>query len=240
MNVLLLMMGGSGTRFGADIPKQFVLVEDKPVFAYILKGYDECESIDEIVVVVHKDWVSYVEEWRDRMEVRKLRAITTGGDTRSGSVKNGLIAASQFASEDDVILIHDATHPYVDKQGVAEVIEAVQKYGGATLGQRQYDTVYQMDPDTQLLRVVVPREEIVSGASPEAFRFGLIYKIYMESTEEEMARMTCAGAIALHYGIEMKCIPTNVINLKITYKNDMELFRQLLHHFFPNKTGDGS
>ena len=51
MNILMLMMGGSGTRFGADIPKQYVKVEGKPIFSYILKGYDDCDFIDAIVVV---------------------------------------------------------------------------------------------------------------------------------------------------------------------------------------------
>ena len=45
--------------------------------------------------------------------------------------------------------------------------------------------------------------------------------------------MTSAGAIALHYGINMKVIPANVINLKITYKNDMEVFKEMLHKYFP-------
>ena len=52
--------------------------------------------------------------------------------------------------------------------------------------------------------------------------------------KEEMDRMTCAGAIALHHGIMMKVIPSNVINLKITYKNDMDVFRYLVHPYFPD------
>ena len=234
MNILLLMMAGSGVRFGADIPKQFVLVEDRPVFSYILEGYDKCACIDKIIIVTHPDWIDYVKEWSEKMGIRKLYSITPGGATRSDSVKNGLISANDFAQDDDVVLIHDATHPYVDEGGTEQVIEAVRKYGGATLGERQYDTVYQMDPDTHLLAKVVPREQIVSAGSPEAFRFGLIYRIYMESTPEEMARMTCAGAIALHHGIEMQLIASNVINLKITYKNDMEVFRHLVHQYFPD------
>ena len=52
MNILMLMMAGSGTRFGAEIPKQFVLVEDRPVFSYILDGYNRCECIDKIVIEI--------------------------------------------------------------------------------------------------------------------------------------------------------------------------------------------
>lgn len=233
MNTLMLMMGGSGTRFGAAIPKQYVLVRGKPIFSYILAGYQQCDFIDEIIVVTHKDWIGYVEEWKFKLNIHKLQIITTGGDTRSESVLNGLVALEKKAEARDVILIHDATHPYVDVEGTKKVIEGVKQYGGATLGQRQYDTMYQMNDDTQLLEKVVPRTQIVSGASPEAFFYGDIYKIYTGAEKTELEKMTSAGAIALAYGIEMKVIPSNVLNLKITYKNDMDIFENMVDHFFP-------
>lgn len=235
MNILMLMMGGSGTRFGADIPKQYVKVEGKPIFSYILKGYDDCDFIDAIVVVTHKDWADYVQIWKDNMNVTKLKVVTNGGSTRSESVKNGLLAMENFASEKDIILIHDATHPYVDVQGTKDVIQGVKKYGGATLGQCQYDTVYQMDEESNILEKVVPRKKIVSGASPEAFFFKDIHDIYTSASQSELEEMTSAGAIALAYGIKMQVVPSNVLNLKITYKNDMDVFTQMVRSFFPEQ-----
>lgn len=231
MNIMLLMMGGSGTRFGADIPKQYTIVEGAPIFSYILKKYNKMEEIDKIIIVSHKDWVDYVYEWAEKTHSDKLYRVVPGGDSRSESVLNGLEAANEFASADDVVLIHDATHPYVDTDGTIGVIEGVKKYGGATLGQRQYDTCYRMD-ETNMLEEVVPRTKIVSGASPEAFTFGRIFDIYKNSTKEELERMTSAGAIALAHGIRMEVIPANVLNLKITYSGDMELFRRLCKGYF--------
>lgn len=228
----MLMMGGSGTRFGADIPKQYILVNEKPIFAYILEGYQKCDFIDHIVVVSHKDWIDYVNEWKEKSGISKLSVITNGGDTRSESVLNGLTAIEAKAHDKDVILIHDATHPYVDVEGTKLVIEGVKKYGGATLGQCQYDTVYQMNEETRMLEKVVPRKQIVSGASPEAFIFKDIYNIYTKSTKDELEAMTSAGAIALAHGIDMQVIPSNVLNLKITYKNDMDVFLQMVDKYF--------
>ena len=233
MNILLLMMAGSGVRFGADIPKQFIRIKDKPIFSYILRGYNACEDIDKIVVVTHADWIDYVEEWKATLGAEKVHNVVAGGATRSESVRNGLSEVSTFASADDVVLIHDATHPYVDVKGTREIIEAVKEFGGATLAQFQYDTVYQMDAETHMLEKVVPRQQIVSGASPEAFRFKDIYDIYMNSTEEELASMTSAGAIALAHNIPMKVIKTDLINLKITYPGDMALFHELIDFYFP-------
>ena len=173
-------------------------------------------------------------EYAEGLGVKKLRNVVAGGDTRSGSVKNGLKELSTFAAAEDIVMIHDATHPYVDRDAIKKIERAVREYGGATLGQRQYDTVYQMNKDTHMLEKVVPREEIVSGASPEAFRFGDIWNIYTESTEEELSKMTSAGAMALHYGIPMQVIDTELINLKITYKHDLEAFYNLIGQYFPD------
>ncbi len=231
MNILLLMMGGSGTRFGADIPKQYTIVEGAPIFSYILKKYNKMKEVDKIVVVSHKDWIDYVYEWAEKTNSDKLYRVVPGGASRSESVLNGLTAAGEFASAEDVVLIHDATHPYVDVEGTIGVIEGVKKYGGATLGQCQYDTCYQMDDD-KMIEAVVPRTKIVSGASPEAFTYGKIYDIYANSTKEELESMTSAGAIALAHGINMEVIPANVLNLKITYPGDMELFKKLCKGYF--------
>jgi len=231
MNIVLLMMGGSGTRFGADIPKQYTLINEKPIFSYILQEYLKMSEIDKIVIVTNAAWFDYVEEWRDRLSNASRVVVTNGGASRSESVLNGLKAASAFAASQDVILIHDATHPYVDREGTCKVIDAVNKVGGATLGACQYDTCYMMDED-QMLKEVIPRQLLVSGASPEAFRFGDIFRIYSEASEEELNAMTSAGAIALANGIAMQVVPANVLNLKITYPGDMELFKCLYSNYF--------
>lgn len=231
MNHVLLMMGGSGTRFGASIPKQFVEVEDQPVFSYVMDKYDRFDKIDSIVLVCHADWVDYADEWARKLKIAKYVATVAGGDTRSESVRNGLRRLAEFAQSDDVVLIHDATHPYLDEGSTAEAIRATVEYGAATLGRQQFDTVYRTDLDGNLMEVV-PREEIVSGASPELFKFGPIYRIYEEASLDELALFTSAGAIALAHDIPMKVIPTDYVNLKITYRHDMELFERLFHGYY--------
>ena len=232
MNHCLLMMGGVGSRFGANRPKQYVEIEDKPVFIYILQKLVKTECIDDIVIVSHSEWIDFVKEKIvEFITTDKKIVVTSGGETRSESVKNGLKALNEFSLSDDVVLIHDATHPYVDVDGTEKVIEAVKKYGGATLGACQYDTCYRMDKNN-FIEEVIPRQFLVSGASPEAFKFQLIYDIYMNALQEELDTMTSAGAIALAHNIKMAVVPSNVLNLKITYKNDMELFEKLATNYF--------
>ncbi len=231
MNTLLMMMGGSGTRFGADIPKQYLQVNDVPIFAYILKEYNKIAAIENIIIVSHYDWIDYVRQWSKIFNCHKVIDVVSGGSTRSESVKNGLICASKFSKDDDIILIHDATHPYVDEQGTLETIDAVQKYGAATLAAYNYDTVYKIGSNN-MIQEVVERKNIVAGASPEAFRFRNIHDIYMNSSQEQLDKMTSAGAMALSHGIDMFVVEANIVNLKITYPKDMKIFKELATNYF--------
>lgn len=228
------MMGGSGTRLGADIPKQYIEINGRPIFYYIVKKYADMPEIDMFCLVSHRDWLNYVENAIADIPFGRPVLVAAGGASRSASVLNGLRALEDRAAADDVVLIHDATHPYVDIAATGEIIKAVHKYGGATLGARQYDTCYLMGANNDL-RQVIPRQDLVSGASPEAFRYGDISRIYFNSPKEELDEMTSAGAIALAHDIQMKVVPANVLNLKITYPDDLALFKLLIHSYFFKK-----
>ena len=234
MNICLLMMGGVGSRFGADIPKQYVLVDEKPIFVHLLEELNKFNSIDQIIIVSHQDWIDYVNEWVLKVKANKVVRVVAGGSTRSDSVKNGLIAVSVYATENDLVLIHDVTHPYLDKSAIEQGLEAAGTYGAATLGAPQCDTCYRKDQEG-FVCAVIPRQEIVSAGSPEIFRYGLISKLYLEASQEELDKMTCAGALALEHGVTMKVIPMSYLNLKITYQADMTLFKKLINNYFFQK-----
>lgn len=231
MNYLLLMMGGSGTRLGADRPKQYIEIDGIPIFFYILRSYNKLDCVDEIVIVSNEMWVDYVQKWVDSLEIKKPISIVAGGETRSHSVFYGLKSIANRAKSDDIVLFHDATHPYVDELGTIKVIGAIKEYEGATLGAFQYDTVYKMNEEG-FITDVIPRQELVAGASPEGFKFGEIFNIYNQSSDEELTSMTSGGALALEYGIKMKTIEAKVINLKITYPQDLEIFKKTIHSYF--------
>lgn len=225
------MMGGVGSRFGAELPKQFTDINGKPLFTYIARKLAKQSCINGIVVVVNAAYLSFAREWIEKLAIAKILAVVPGGDSRSDSVFNGLKALKDIAADEDVVLMHDATHPYVDEEGTAKVAAAVAKFGSATLASLNYDTTYLMDDDNNVVKVI-PRRNVIAGASPEGFRFRRIYDIYDQTPPEEMEKMTSVGAIALAHGIPMKVVPTDVLNLKITYPGDMELFKRLWKGYF--------
>lgn len=235
-NYFLLMMGGVGSRFGADRPKQFVEVDGKPIFTYILKELNLLDCVDGIVVVCHESWIDFVTEY-SKGQFIKLINVVKGGDCRSKSVYNGLKELKKVASNDDNVLIHDATHPHLDKGKLPELINKVNEFGAATMVTSIFDTCYIKDED-KIISKIIDRKSIAVGASPECFKFGLIYPIYDNATEEELEQMTSAGAILVNNGQKMATVESDLLNLKITYPGDMELFKLLCKPYFYKENKD--
>ena len=234
MNYVLLMMGGVGSRFGADRPKQFTEVEGIPLFVYISKKLAKQTCVDGIVIVVNSVWKEYTQECCTKYGLKKIIGVVVGGETRSESVYNGLKSLERRALPNDVVLMHDATHPYVDEEGTKKVAEMTSKYGSATLASLNYDTTYLMDDNNNIVKVI-PRRNVIAGASPEGFLYKQIFDIYNKTPIDIMESMTSVGAIALANNIPMKVVPTATLNLKITYPGDMDLFLKLYKNYFFNE-----
>ena len=137
----------------------------------------------------------------------------------------------KFASDDDIVLIHDATHPHLDGGKIPALIAKINEFSAATLVSSVYDTCYLKD-ENGLIASVVDRTRLAVGASPEGFKMGVIFPIYDNASEEELEKMTSAGAIWRESGGEMGTVASDLLNLKITYQGDMELYKLLYKDYY--------
>lgn len=230
-NHVLIMMGGTGTRFGASIPKQFVEVDGRPVFTYLVEAYEKFDLVADLTIVCHSDWVQFTQKWIEEICVKKPIQIVPGGANRSQSVQFGLNGLYRTAALDDIVLIHDVTHPFLDEANVIRCVNAAREVGAATLVGSCFDTMYETDSNDDI-RSVVKRERIVSATAPECFQFGVIYPLYANKTVEELERMTSAGAMMIANGQRVRVVRTPLINLKITLHEDLEAFKRLMHGYY--------
>ncbi len=178
------MMGGVGSRFGAGMPKQFTMVNGSPIFAYILRAYAQSSLVESMTVVCNASWTDHARKTVSILSLDSAVNIISGGDSRSASLKEGLLSLRTVAEDDDCILIHDATHPYLDVEAVTEALVKMDKYGGVTLCQNQYDTCYSVNGES--VRSEIPKKTVVSGASPEIFRYGDLCRMFLSATEEDL------------------------------------------------------
>jgi len=230
MKILFLMMAGKGTRLGNKIPKQFLEIGDQPVYKSILDLYSTSSLIDRVVIVNNPDWMSYVESQVNDDAYPFEISIIKGGETRSASIQNAVkfVNSSLELSDDSVVLIHDATHPYLDTKACGEVISLIaDRYKAATVVTHVWDTVYESE-DGEVSRTL-NRENIAVGASPEAFRWDFLKGIYL--VERDLSQFTSAGNYAKQVGEKIGIVWSSKINLKITYPDDLRLYTSALNYF---------
>lgn len=220
-------MGGIGSRFNANRPKQFLDVKGKPVFLRFLETIQKIDFIDGVVVVCQKDWIEHTRKLLKLAKITKLIGIVPGGHTRSQSVKNGLFFLRAIAASKDIVLIHDATHPFIDKNKTMELINVINKFGAGSLANFVFDTVY-IKNEENLLISNVDRKTIAIGASPEGFKFGLVYKIFSLSSDEYLDSMTSIGALMADNNIDMVFVETKYPAIKITYPEDLKIYEALI------------
>ncbi len=227
MNYLLVKMGGSGIRFNSDIPKQYIKINGQPLFYWLLRNYESLGLIHGYFLVSNKDWIDYTEQIASRLLGNKLLGVISGGSTMSQSIYNGVMYARRYVCDDDILLIHDVTNPIVAKDMINEVIEAAKEYGFSVLTTEQVHTIYQVNENNEI-ESVISKQEVTSGYSPEAFVYVNIYDCYSNAKTSELEKMTSAIALAKAHNAKAKAIKTNIVNLKITYKNDLEVYKKLI------------
>ena len=227
MICLLVKMGGSGVRFGADIPKQYVELNGHPLFYWLLIQYKSLNIVDKYILVSNPNWLQYTERIAREVLGEQLLGVVAGGDTMSKSIYNGVMYGRSVLSDDDVLLIHDVTNPVVADEQIPEVIAAARDRGFCVLTTEQVHTIYHIDSDDNI-EYVIPRQEVSSGYSPEGFLYGKIYECYSKAEKGELEHMTSAIALAKAHNAQPKAIKSHIINLKITYQEDFDIYKRIV------------
>src|ERR1044072_6276147 len=132
MNSAIIAAGGSGTRFGAETPKQFVEICGKPLIEHTLERFENCPLVDEIILVLPSG------EIEDFPKISKISKIIMGGKTRAESVFIGL---SVVDSEAEIVAVHDGARPLVAIEEISKTIEKARKTGAACLVSSVSDTI---------------------------------------------------------------------------------------------------
>jgi 2-C-methyl-D-erythritol 4-phosphate cytidylyltransferase len=145
-----------------------------------------------------------------------------GGEHRQQSVGNALKAVT--AAPGDIVLVHDAVRPFVDRETIVGVIEAVEKHGAAIAGVPAVDTIKQVERTAEgaAIRATIPREKVVLAQTPQGFRFDLGRKAF-EDAEAEGFLGTDEAALLERMGQEVAVVMGSPRNLKITTPADLEL-----------------
>ena len=123
MNFALVLAAGSGTRMNNEQPKQFLMVNNKPLFYYSVESFNRNKDIDAIVIVTNNEYIEQVQNWCIEYNLCKVKSVVKGGQTRQESVYNGLQELSKIVDNlKDLVLIHDSARPLVTQRIINENI----------------------------------------------------------------------------------------------------------------------
>ena len=234
MNLAIVIAGGSGTRMGLDIPKQFVNIYDKPVIIYTLEGFERHPMIDEIEVVCIDGWHDVLKVYAGQFGITKLKRVVSGGKTGQESIRNGVFALEGYLSDDDTVIIHDGIRPLVDKEVLTDVIVTCRKYGNAVTSMPYNEQIFVVDDELSTVKYI-PRETIRRVATPQAYKFGKLDKAYHEAFEKKIGiyGSSYTNTMMADLGERLYFAAGSDKNIKLTTRDDLELFKAYL------KTEDG-
>ena len=218
----IIVAAGSSRRMGFD--KIFTLLHGKPVLYWSLAAFQNCENIDEILVVTREELIADVEKLVRAEKLTKVRSVVAGGAERHLSVWNGLKAVKSEGSQ--YVAIHDGARPLVTPKLISDCIELAKKHGSACCAAPVPDTVKRASYE-QLVTESVERENLWAMQTPQVFSSALILQAYAAL----MARnelVTDEVSAVQKLGKRVALLRNDDYNFKITFPRDLPLAEQVL------------
>ena len=226
MNIALILAAGSGTRMNSELPKQFVVVNNKPLFLYSVETFQNNPDIDMIVIATNEQYISRVKELT--MDYSKVEAVIAGGETRQASVYNGLKQIEKLInSENDNILIHDSARPLVSDRIISENVRACIKFGAVDTVIQASDTIIN-SKDNETINEILDRKEIYQTQTPQSFRFSIIKEAHERALKDNVPNVTDDCKLAMHFGVDVHFVQGDKLNFKVTTPEDLEMFKALV------------
>ena len=230
MNVAIILAGGTGTRIGARVPKQFIEIMDKPVLAYTLEVFQNNCNIDAIEIVCHKDWIGECRKIIHKYKITKANWMIEGGSTFQESTMNGVFHLRGKIQNDDIVVISFGVAPMTNDEIIDDSIRVCNLHGNAIASEDMVLCTCIKDDEYSSSQGIL-REKIKGFSNPWTFKFGELCSAYEIALNrgilDELEPHTTSLYFAL--GKTLYFSKTNSLNIKITTKEDLDIFEgQLL------------
>lgn len=213
----VIVAGGTGSRLGGGLPKQFRNLNGMPVLWWSMKAFKDSDPATEIILVVHPD---YIKEWNDLHlslpeESRIPHKVVGGGGSRTESVVNGIAEIDD--PDDALIAVHDAARPLVPLDLIRRGWEAGDKFGAAVPAVPVTDSLRKI---TEAGSVAVDRAEYLAVQTPQVFRSSVLKGAYGSMpgkifTDDASATEAAGWTTAIFEG--------SPENMKVTNPGDLEI-----------------
>ncbi len=216
---------GKGKRMQAGMNKVFMDLSGMPILVRTLLSFSACEAVDQLVVVVAPAEVEFVEGVLKRLEGLKDYIVVAGGSERQYSVWNG-IKAMENASDDDIILVHDAARPLVSNQVIFDTIKTAREKGGAIAAVPAKNTIKLCNESRQVVETP-DRSRLWEVQTPQGFRRDILVQAN-ELAEKDGFLGTDDASLVERTGHPVYIVESDYRNIKITTPEDIVIAKAFL------------
>ena len=229
MTYVILIAGGVGNRLGAGIPKQFVEVLGKPVIAYTMEHFQNHPEIDAIELVCVEGYQAHLKAITEKYGITKLLKIVKGGSEYERSIMNGVVGLEGIAKPDDVVMIHWSASPFLSEEMITDNIRVCKEKGNAITASYSYLLYGTNDGDCS--KKAINRESFMTLSAPQSFLYKNIIDFYKQVEEKrffDTIEEHHTNVFMSELGIPLYFSKGSHTNIKITTKEDLDLFRGYL------------
>jgi 2-C-methyl-D-erythritol 4-phosphate cytidylyltransferase len=216
----IIVAGGTGTRMGSAVPKQFLLLNDKPVLYYTLKAFLESYEDLQIILVFPEEYQDIGKEIIDAYFDYSRIQVTFGGETRFHSVQNGL----KLVDRESIIFVHDAVRCLVSTELIHRCYENTLHMGSAVPVVRSKDSVRLLNEEGND-NEVLDRSKVVMVQTPQTFHSKILLQAFEIDYKE---RFTDEATVVETFGLKISLVEGEENNIKITRPVDLLIAGALL------------
>ena len=226
-----ILAGGSGTRMGnTEMPKQFLMLGDRPIIIHTIEQFLINQSFSKIVVCCPKECVSYAEDLLEKYNIDTDRVeVTAGGSTRNETIMNGckLIEEKYGLTDKDIVVTHDAVRPFVNQRILDDNIKLAKKFDAVDTVIPATDTIV-YSKDGKVITEIPDRKECYQGQTPQTFNIKKLMELFESLNKKEKEILTDGCKIFSLKGENVGLVDGEVYNIKLTTLYDLKIARAIL------------
>ena len=219
----IILAAGIGKRMGTGISKQYLEIGEKPILVHTLEKFEKASSVINIIIVVSKADIEYVQNISGKYEISKVTNITVGGRERQDSVKNGLRCLDD---DTKIVMIHDGVRPFVSTEYIDLLIRHVEEKGAIIPGVPVNDTVKSVDYDGRVSETL-DRSTLWLTQTPQVYLRNIICNAYEQAYRDGFYG-TDDAALVERIGVPVVMMPGSKQNIKITTPEDLDMGAYIL------------
>ncbi len=227
-----ILAGGTGTRMGIqEMPKQFLMLGEKPIIIHTVEKFLFVPSIDMVYVAVHPSWVTYFNDLVQKyLSAHKERiAVVSGGKDRNDSILNiiKVIKATFDITAEDMLITHDAVRPFVSYRMIMDNIEAMKQYDVCDTVVMANDTIVE-STNGQTITSIPDRANMFQGQTPQTFKIEAFEELFHSLTNDMQKILTDACKVFVLNERSVGLVKGEYSNIKITTVTDLKIAKAML------------